>query len=58
MRPVDPEDYDEIPAVKSLLEDERMIAKIITGRTFDTGTPDGYKYTVSNLKIPVSGYEF
>jgi UTP--glucose-1-phosphate uridylyltransferase len=49
MRPNNPLDYDEIPAIRSLLTEEKMIAKIIYGRTFDTGTPAGFKHTISNL---------
>jgi len=52
MRPQDPEDYDEIPAVQSLLEEEMMIAKVIKGRTFDCGTPEGFRHTVANLGFP------
>lgn len=52
MRPDKTGDYDEIPAVSSLLQDEKMIAKIIEGKTFDTGTPAGYKHTISILQLP------
>lgn len=57
-RPNNPEDYDEISAVRSLLGEEMMIAKIIQGRTFDTGTASGYKHAIYNMGEPLTNVNF
>lgn len=51
MKPIDAGDYDEIPALQSLIKEKMVIARVIDGRTFDTGTPEGYAYMIKNMDI-------
>jgi UTP--glucose-1-phosphate uridylyltransferase len=51
MRPDKVADYDEIPALQSMIVEKRIIARVIEGRTFDTGTPRGYIYMLQNLDL-------